>query len=83
MKWKNIEKNYKDKIISMSNISPYTLFEINKDSSLSDLKKAYKRLVKVYHPDRSHPFMQKHNEELLKIINRAYELIESEMRNGN
>lgn len=43
------------------------------DCSSADARQAYLRLVKAYHPDRTDPFMARFNEEMIKIINLAYE----------
>jgi curved DNA-binding protein CbpA len=39
----------------------------------TEIKAAYKRLARAYHPDVADPFLRRRNEEILKVINRAYE----------
>ena len=52
---------------------PYRTLGVAPDATLEELKSAYIVLVKTYHPDRSDPFMARHNEEVIKLINAAYE----------
>ncbi len=59
---------------------PYEVLEINKGATKEEIQKAYRRLVKKYHPDqyRNHP-LQKLAEEKLAEINEAYDYL---MKNG-
>ncbi len=60
---------------------PYEVLEINKGASKQEIQKAYRKLVKQYHPDqyRDHP-LAKLAEEKLAEINAAYDML---MKNGN
>jgi len=55
----------------------YRLLETAPDSSPQELKRAYRDLVKVWHPDRfaDDPRLQARAQEKLKQINQAYEAI--------
>ena len=55
----------------------YHLLEVEIGAPLEDVKRAYRELVKVWHPDRfAHdPKLQRKAQEKLKQINLAYELI--------
>lgn len=57
----------------------YTLFNLPPSASQQDLKGAYKRLVKQWHPDRfaNDPINLKIAEEKIKIINIAYEALKA------
>ena len=59
---------------------PYEVLEINKGATKEEIQKAYRRLVKKYHPDqyRNHP-LQKLAEEKLAEVNEAYDYL---MKNG-
>ena len=59
---------------------PYEVLEINKGATKEEIQKAYRRLVKQYHPDqyRNHP-LEKLAEEKLAEINEAYDYL---MKNG-
>lgn len=57
-------------------MNPYTALEIDKSASESDIKKAYYRLAKVWHPDRvSDPKEKETNTERFREISRAYETL--------
>ena len=47
-------KEYEAKLnmLEEKNIDPYKILEISKNSSMNDIKMAYKRKAKIYHPDR-------------------------------
>lgn len=47
-------KEYEAKLnmLEEKNIDPYKVLEIPKNASMNDIKNAYKRKAKVYHPDR-------------------------------
>lgn len=59
---------------------PYKVLEINRGASKEEIQKAYRRLVKKFHPDQyqNHP-LQKLAEEKLAEVNKAYDIL---MKNG-
>ena len=59
---------------------PYEVLEINRGASKEEIQKAYRKLVKKYHPDqyRDNP-LAKLAEEKLAEINEAYDYL---MKNG-
>lgn len=73
MRWKHLNQGYKDRIETLAAKTPRELLGVDADASAEDIKSAYLRLVKGYHPDVADPFMAKHNQEVLKLINAAYE----------
>jgi DnaJ-class molecular chaperone len=72
MRWKDLNQRYKDRIAALAAMTPRELLGIHADASAEEIKSAYFRMVKTYHPDVSDPFMAKHNQEVLKLINAAY-----------
>jgi hypothetical protein len=66
----------------------YRILEVEPESALEEVKRSYRQLVKVWHPDRfAHdPKFAKKAQEKLKLINLAYERICTESmesaRNG-
>ena len=36
----------------MENLDLYQILNINKNSDINEIKKAYKKLVKIHHPDK-------------------------------
>ena len=73
MKWKNIDLSYKDRVTQLSRLSPYELLGVSEGCSAEELKLAYRCLIKTYHPDRADPFMSRQCEEIIKLINAAYD----------
>jgi len=51
----------------------YALLGVKKDSSTDDIKKAYRRLARKYHPDLNPG--DKNSERKFKEINEAYEVL--------
>ncbi|GFR35515.1 J domain-containing protein [Thermobrachium celere] len=56
--------------------NPYEVLGVDKNASMEDIKRAYRELVKKYHPDRYHDNPLKElAEEKLREINEAYEYL--------
>jgi DnaJ-class molecular chaperone len=75
MKWREIPKEYNDKAKVLSGQKPHEILQVSDGASLLEVKAAYRRLVKLYHPDKSHEFMRASNAEVMRIINEAYETL--------
>jgi DnaJ-class molecular chaperone len=73
MRWKELRNGYSDRIATLASLQPHELLGVSTDATGEELKSAYIKLVKTYHPDRSDPFMARHNEAVIKLINAAYE----------
>ncbi|EJE98653.1 chaperone DnaJ, partial [Liquorilactobacillus mali KCTC 3596 = DSM 20444] len=52
--------------------NPYEVLGVSKDASAADIKKAYRKLSKKYHPDLN---KEPGAEEKFKEINEAYEIL--------
>jgi DnaJ-class molecular chaperone len=72
MRWKELRNGYSDRIAALASLQPHELLGVSIDATGEEVKSAYIKLVKTYHPDRSDPFMARHNEEVIKLINVAY-----------
>ena len=53
----------------------YDILQINQNASPEIIDKAYKTLAKKYHPDLQEESNKKEAEEILKEINKAYEIL--------
>lgn len=73
MRWKDLTKGYADRVAEMTAMAPHEILGVDPSASLHEIRVAYMRLVKVYHPDKSDPFMASYNQEMVKLINAAYE----------
>lgn len=61
----------------------YDILEINKNASPEIIEKAYKTLVKKYHPDLQENNLKNEYEEKLKKINEAYEILSDPEKREN
>ena len=52
----------------------FSVLELSKDSTLEDIRKAYKALVIRWHPDKNPPSCKKEAEAKFKAITQAYEV---------
>ena len=59
----------------------YEILEINRDASVSEIKKSYKKLAKKYHPDLNQG--DKEAEAKFKEISVAYEILSDEQKRSN
>ena len=81
MKWKNIDLGYESKLELLKNQAPYELLNISREANLREVKKAYKRKVLLYHPDRTDTFMTNYSEEVIKLLNKAVDKIKENIKN--
>ena len=72
MRWKNRKPQLSDELARLQALEPHEVLNIAPGASIDQIKVAYRRLAKIYHPDRSGPFMKNHNEQVMKIVNDAY-----------
>ena len=66
-----MEKNY------------YDILEVNKNASPEVIEKAYKTLVKKYHPDLQDNNLKNEYEEKIKLINEAFEVLSDSEKRKN
>ena len=66
-----MEKNY------------YDILEVNKNASPEIIEKAYKTLVKKYHPDLQDNNLKAEYEEKIKLINDAFEVLSNSEKRKN
>ena len=66
-------------------MDPYAAYwealELEPGADLDAIKRAYREMVRTYHPDKADPFMRSYCGEALKIINAAMARIEDEQKN--
>ena len=82
MRWREISPELTNEIKRLKSLKPRELLSVNIDATSDEIKSAYRRLAKVYHPDKADPFMRKYNEEVMKLINAAYEKLNNESQRG-
>jgi curved DNA-binding protein CbpA len=83
MEWREIKSEYVDNIKKLEQLDAYTLLGISPGATRLEIKSAYREKVKLYHPDRSDPFVRKYSQEVTKLLNQAYRKILSELADGS
>jgi DnaJ-class molecular chaperone len=73
MKWTNIDTDAPRGLERLRAMSPHELLGVSATASKTEIRQAYFELARVYHPDKAGDFMRSHNEEVMKLINAAYE----------
>lgn len=61
----------------------YDILEVNKNASPEIIEKAYKTLVKKYHPDLQENNLKNIYEEKIKKINEAYDILSNQEKRKN
>lgn len=78
MKWRSLRSTYTDRLIELREQlarDPYAVLGIVETASDEEVKQAYRRRVSSYHPDKQGEFLRAHSQEVMKVINAAYERI--------
>lgn len=78
MKWRDFDRDYKSELDRKRMQAPRELLGVTEDASRKEVRSAYLKLVKTYHPDGADAFMSRYNQEVLKLINAAYEDLTSD-----
>ena len=73
MIWRNRSIQMSDELSRLQVLEPHELLSVPPDASREEIKAAYRNLAKSYHPDKADPFMARYNEEVIKLINAAYQ----------
>jgi curved DNA-binding protein CbpA len=73
IKWTDIKGGYADRIAAAEQLPPHELLGVSAGAAADQVRAAYLRLVKTYHPDKADPFMARHNSAMIKLINAAYD----------
>jgi molecular chaperone DnaJ len=64
----------------MDNKNYYEILQVNKNASKEVIDKTYKFLIKKYHPDLQDDSKKEEYEEIIKIINEAYETLSDKQK---
>jgi molecular chaperone DnaJ len=75
MNWRDVPTRYKDRTEILLTQRPHEVLQVSETATLDEVKAAYRRLVKIYHPDKSDTFLQTSNAEILKIVIKAYDVM--------
>ncbi len=75
MRWRDVRPLDASSMEALAKRPPAAILRVAPDASCADIKAAYRRLARAYHPDVAAPFVRRRNQEMLKLINRAYEAL--------
>lgn len=75
MRWREINTGYTGLIDKLRSMDSYELLGLERNCTVAEIKSAYRKKIRTYHPDRADPFMRAHGEEVSKLINSAYKLL--------
>ena len=78
MKWKNLYKVRQNTLESYKAKTPYEILMVPKNASYQEIEKAWKKMLKTYHPDVADSFLKTINEEITKILNNAHDFLIAE-----
>ena len=81
MKWREIKNEYEAQIERLRAQGPYDLLEVSPNDTFEDIKRAYRRKVRRYHPDKTDDFMRPYSQEVVKLLNKAIREIERIKKN--
>ncbi|GAB2269922.1 hypothetical protein Dimus_004840 [Dionaea muscipula] len=56
-------------------IDYYNILKVNRNATDDDLKKAYRRLARIWHPDKNNPDNKRESEVKFKQISEAYDVL--------
>lgn len=79
MKWKDIDTRYSNQIARLKAQNCYERLGIQYGATMAEVRMAYRRKMRLYHPDRTDKFMSGHGEEISKLLNQAVEQIKMEI----
>ncbi len=71
MRWRTVNRRTSG-LDELDRLSAHELLEVLPTATETEIKAAYRRKARVYHPDSVDPFLKRHGEEVMKLLNRAY-----------
>jgi curved DNA-binding protein CbpA len=72
VRWREVRPLDAFSVDALAQRSPADILRVAADASCGEIKAAYRRLARAYHPDVADPFVRRRNQEMLKLINHAY-----------
>ncbi len=80
MKWNEVSTSYENQLEKLRAQNPYERLGIERGSTLAEAKIAYRKKMRLYHPDKTDTFMSGHGEAVSKLLNQALEQIKREIK---
>ena len=79
MNWRPLNTHI-NRIEELRRLAPHDLLGVARHASGADVRAAYRKHVRIYHPDAVDAFLKPHCEEVMKLLNAAYESMLSQVR---
>lgn len=73
MRWRPLGGAHLNRIEHLRRLPPHELLGVGAGASFEEIRRAYRARARAYHPDRMDPFLRAHGEEVMRLINTAYE----------
>lgn len=80
MRWRDLKGPRRTRLDELRAADPCTVLEVPPGASPEEVRRAFLRKMRAYHPDRADPFLREHAEEVTKILNDAYERLKRDGR---
>jgi DnaJ-class molecular chaperone len=64
----------------LARLPDHELLGVAANASEAEIKAAFRKKARIYHPDFVDPFLRRHGEEVMKLLNRAYDHMLSRAR---
>jgi curved DNA-binding protein CbpA len=75
VRWRDVHRLDALSTAALAKRTPAEILRVAPDASCVEIKAAYRRLARAYHPDVADAFVRRRNQEMLKLVNRAYEAL--------
>lgn len=82
IKWHDLKSPYQDQLARAAQQDPYELLSLLPGSSIEQIKAAYRAKLKLYHPDKTDPFLKAFGTEMTKLLTAAYKTLVKDQGNA-
>ena len=72
MRWRDRQETT---LQELARLPAHELLGVEATASRTEIKAAYRKKARAYHPDFVDPFLRRHGEEVMKLLNHAYDLM--------
>lgn len=80
MRWRTLRPRHRNRVEVLRQRAPHQLLEVPASATAEEVKAAYRRQVRFYHPDVVDSFLKAHSEEVMKLLNEACSLMLRRLR---